>query len=61
MNVFSEALNNGVELKTKTNQYGTSVIKSIGIGEKGAIEVSFLYEIGSETPKVTTLIPKIYK
>jgi len=59
--IFGNALENGTVVSTKTSQYGTTVTKSINVGNKGAINVSFFYEGGnmSATPSVSTLIPKI--
>lgn len=61
LKVFGKALSDGTEVKTIVNQHGTTITKSIEIGKKGKIEVSFLYEAGNNTPKVTTITPKIYK
>ncbi|OQP43336.1 hypothetical protein A4H97_34060 [Niastella yeongjuensis] len=62
MKVFDEAisLEGGV---VKSNKFGTSIIKTVQIGDKGAIDVTFFYENGNMNalPKVSTLIPKIAK
>jgi hypothetical protein len=57
---------NSPSIKTKTNEYGTTVIKKVEItekGTKGSLEISYFYPKGdlSATPEVTTIIPKIYK
>ncbi|MHA3046234.1 DUF6443 domain-containing protein [Riemerella anatipestifer] len=59
--IFGNALENGLIVSTKTTQYGTTVTKSINIGNKGALNVSFFYKGGnmSATPSVSTIIPKI--
>jgi RHS repeat-associated protein len=62
MGVFDQAINveGGV---TTTTAYGTTISKSVQIGTKGEINVGFFYEGGnmSSTPRVSTIIPKIYK
>ena len=62
MKVFAKAFVSGAELGVRSNNYGTTVIKSINIGSKGKIEVSFFYSGNnfSSVPKVTTIIPKIF-
>ena len=51
------------EVYRKTTEYGTTINKVIKIGKKGEIQTSFFYQGGdlSKTPKVITIIPKIYK
>ncbi|PXW06931.1 RHS repeat-associated protein [Chryseobacterium sp. CBTAP 102] len=63
MKIFSKALAEGTELKSQSNKFGTTVTKFIEIGKKGKINVAFFYEGGNMAtkPKVTTLIPQIYK
>lgn len=63
MKVFARAFANGTKVSTTTSQYGTTIVKSINVGSKGKIEVSFFYEGGnlSSVPSVATIIPKIYK
>lgn len=63
MKVFKDAFKNGTTVSTKTNQYGTTVTKSINIGEKGSVNVSYFYKGGdmTATPSITTIIPKIFK
>ena len=60
---LGKALDKGKETKRITNEYGITICKQIDIGDKGSIEVSFLYRNGdmSSTPEVTTLIPRINK
>ena len=62
MKVFDEAISieGGI---VRTNKFGTSITKTVQIGDKGAIDVTFFYESGTvnSLPKVTTLIPKIAK
>lgn len=61
MNVFNQA-KNGTIISTKTSQYGTTVTRSVNIGNKGSINVGFFYQGGnmSATPSISTIIPKIY-
>jgi RHS repeat-associated protein len=61
--VFAETLSKGTEISQATNKYGTTITKALDIGNKGRIETSFFYEGGdlSKIPKITTLIPKIFK
>jgi len=63
MNVFGQALESGTVISTKTSQYGTTVMRSINIGNRGSINVGFFYYGGnmSATPSVSTMIPKIFK
>ncbi|MFY7672491.1 RHS repeat-associated core domain-containing protein [Tenacibaculum sp. MEBiC06402] len=51
----------GVVQKTMTNDHGTSVIKRIVVNKKGAIDVNFFTQAGESVPRITTIIPKIYK
>jgi hypothetical protein len=65
MEIFQSGLNSPT-IKTKTNEYGTTVIKQVEVtGEeaRGALEISYFYPKGdlSAAPEVTTIIPKIYK
>ncbi|MEA9393210.1 hemagglutinin repeat-containing protein [Acerihabitans sp. TG2] len=59
--VFNQAASDGVLISSKSNGYGTTVTKSIGVSDKGSIQVSFFYPEGNmdAVPKITTLIPKI--
>lgn len=59
--VLGDALNNGKETRRFSDEYGTTICRQISIGDKGSVEVSFLYRNGdmSSTPEVTTLIPKV--
>nr|WP_105173578.1 RHS repeat-associated core domain-containing protein [Pseudoalteromonas sp. T1lg122] len=63
MAVFQNALTQGRYVSTQTNQHGTSVLRSLNIGGRGEINVSYFYRGGNmnATPSVTTIIPKIYK
>ena len=63
MKVFKAASSKGTVVKTLVNNFGTTVVKSINVAEKGLIEVSFFYEksVMSSIPSVTTIIPKIFK
>jgi hypothetical protein len=63
MNVFGQALESGTVISTKTSQYGTTVMRSVNIGNQGSINVGFFYQGGnmSVTPSVSTIIPKIFK
>ncbi|MGO2156371.1 MAG: hypothetical protein ACTH5V_11420 [Serratia proteamaculans] len=59
--IFNQAAKDGVIVSTKSNNYGTTVIKSIVVSDKGAIQVGFFYSSSdlNATPKITTLIPKV--
>jgi len=59
--LFGKAFSNGIKA-TQTTKYGTTVVKSVDVGNKGAIEVGFFYRGGdmSSKPTVTSIIPKIY-
>jgi RHS repeat-associated protein len=61
--IFGKTLSEGTEISRATNEYGTTINKILNIGEKGQIVTSFFYEAGdlSKVPKVTTIIPKIFK
>jgi RHS repeat-associated protein len=63
MNVFGQALESGAVISAKTSQYGTTVMRSVNIGNQGSINVGFFYQGGnmSATPSVSTIIPKIFK
>mgnify|MGYP003576095244 CR=1 FL=1 len=63
MGVFKDAIKKGTVASTKTNEFGTSVMRTVNVGNKGSIDVGFFYEKGnmSSTPSVTTIIPKIAK
>ncbi len=63
MKVFGQALESGTVISTKTSQYGTTVMRSVNIGNKGSVNVGFFYQGGnmSATPSVSTIIPKIFK
>jgi len=60
--VFNQAAKSGIVISTKTTQYGTTIMRSVNVGDKGSIGVGFFYQGGktSATPSVTTIIPKIY-
>jgi hypothetical protein len=65
MEIFKAGLESP-SIKTKTTEYGTTVIKRVEVtGEeaRGAIDISYFYPKGDMTsvPEVTTIIPKIYK
>ena len=59
--LFNKAASDGAIISQKSNKFGTTVVKSIPVSDKGAIQVGFFYPEGnmSATPKVKTLIPKI--
>ncbi len=63
MKVFNKAFVKGQVEKTLENNFGVTVVKSIEIGKKGKIDVSFFYKDGNMeiAPQVTTIIPKIFK
>ena len=60
--LFGKAFKNAM-ISTQSTKYGTTVVKSVNIGNKGAIEVGFFYKGGNmnSTPSVSSIIPKIYK
>ena len=63
--IFDQAINtegNIVENKIKEG-HGTTIIRMVEIGKSGCINVSFFYENSDmeSIPRVTTIIPKIYK
>lgn len=62
MKIFEQALESGTVVSTKTSQYGTTVMRSVNIGNQGSINVGFFYQGGnmSVTPSVSTIIPKIW-
>ena len=61
-NIFSKAFEKGTVISTKTNEYGTTITKSIEVSNKGAINVGFSYKGGNlnNKPTISTIIPKIY-
>jgi hypothetical protein len=61
VSVFNKAASEGTVISQKSNNFGTTITKSIVVSDKGAIQVSFFYPNGNlkSTPKVTTLIPKL--
>ena len=61
-NIFSKAFEKGTVISTKTNEYGTTITKSIELSNKGAINVGFFYKGGNlnNKPTISTIIPKIY-
>ncbi|MFK3859741.1 SpvB/TcaC N-terminal domain-containing protein [Pseudoalteromonas rhizosphaerae] len=61
--LFREAFYKGRITGTQTNQYGTSVMRSVQLGNRGEVNVSFFYKAGNMNaqPTVSTIIPKIYK
>ncbi|MCX6317425.1 MAG: hypothetical protein NTW29_09060 [Bacteroidetes bacterium] len=63
MRVFEQAFENGTVISTVVNEHGTTVAKSINIGNRGSISVGFFYKGGnmSSVPSVTSIIPKIFK
>jgi hypothetical protein len=60
--VFNQAIKTGTTVSTKATEYGTTIMKSVNIGDKGSVGVGFFYEGGNMNllPKITTLIPKIH-
>ncbi len=62
MNVFRDAYKSKTIIKTIENNYGTTIVKSVRIGNSGqALEVGFFYKGGDMNlvPSVTTFIPKL--
>lgn len=64
MSIFDQAINMNKGV-VKVSQYGTTVTKTVQVGEAGAIDVSFFYKAGTRfeatAPSVTTIIPKLAK
>lgn len=61
--IFEIGLNNP-EIKRKTNEYGTTIIKQVEVSSNeatGVIEIAYFYKGGNllNIPEVTTIIPKI--
>lgn len=50
--VFDQAIEKGSTISIKTSEYGTNVMKSVNVGNKGSINVGFFYKGGdmSSTP-----------
>ncbi|MBB5648930.1 hypothetical protein HDE70_005276 [Pedobacter cryoconitis] len=61
-NVFKQAFSNGKIISTKTTEYGTTIMKSVNVGNNGSVGVGFFYKGGnmSVTPSVSTIIPKTW-
>ncbi|WP_392562369.1 hemagglutinin repeat-containing protein [Orbus sturtevantii] len=61
VSIFNKAAGEGTIVSQKSNNFGTTITKSMNVSDKGAIQVSFFYPNGNlnATPKVTTLIPKL--
>ena len=65
MKVFQDGLN-CPEMKRLTNDYGTTIIKTVeltGVEAKDAVEISYFYPGFnlSAVPEVSSIIPKIYR
>ena len=62
MSVFNEAIGSGNVLSSSTTQYGTTIMRSINVGNNGSIGVGFFYPGGnmSSIPSITTIIPKTW-
>jgi len=63
MILFEKAIKTGATVSTRTSKYGTTVMRSVNVGGKGEILVSFFYDGGKMTtkPSVSTIIPRIFK
>ena len=61
--IFEHAIIEGEIVSTKTGSFGTTIVRRVEIGQNGCIDVGFFYQSNSilNTPKVTSIIPKIYK
>ncbi len=59
--VFDKAFTDGVLKSAMEGDYGLQIVKRIEVSKKGAIDVVYLYPYGGGKPKITTIIPKIYK
>jgi hypothetical protein len=62
VSVFDEAFTDGVVLSIKSTQYGTTVVKSIKVGNNGSVDVGFFYAGGdmSAVPSISSIIPKTW-
>jgi RHS repeat-associated protein len=62
MEVFNKAFDSGKVISTKTSEFGTTVMKSVNIGDKGSIGVGFFYKGGdmTATPTISSIIPKTW-
>jgi hypothetical protein len=60
--IFKQGLS-APEVSRVVGQHGTTVVRAVQIGGKGEILISYFYEGGNmaATPKVSTIIPKIFK
>ena len=61
--IFATTLVKGTEVSRSTNKYGITINKVLNIRKRGQIQTSFFYAGGDLTkaPKVTTIIPKVFK
>ena len=62
MDVFNKALKNGTVISTKTSEFGTTIMRSVNVGNKGSIGVGFFYQGGNMgvIPSISTIIPKTW-
>lgn len=51
------------EVARHTTEYGTTITRTVKVGDVGAIDVKYYYPGGdlSATPEISTIIPKIFK
>ena len=64
LNVFDKAFESGtLNPPIPPTEYGVSVVKTINIGTKGSVDVSYFYAGGNmnATPTISSIIPKIFK
>ena len=63
ISVFNQAARSGSVVSTNSTQYGTTIMRSVNVGNKGSIDVGFFYKGGNtnSVPSITTIIPKIFK
>ena len=62
IDIFNQALTSGKVISEKVTEYGTTVMKSVLVGDKGSVGVGFFYKGGnmSAKPTITTIIPKTW-
>jgi hypothetical protein len=60
--IFEDGLN-APEAARYTNEYGTTVTRTVEVAGKGKIDVKYFYTGGdmSVTPEISTIIPKVFK
>jgi RHS repeat-associated protein len=61
-NIFKQAFKEGSLISSKSSKHGTTIMKSINVGNNGSINVGFFYK-GSNMntiPSISTIIPKTW-